>query len=75
MYTPQFSDTASISVRRLAWAIEKPMGAAVDLMVSLLPSIVDPSIICPACRDKTKCKNCIFITKLPAEKETALAAV
>jgi hypothetical protein len=75
MYTPQFSDTASISVRRLAWAIEKPMGAAVDLMVSLLPSLVDSSIVCPACRDRSKCKNCIFITKFSTEQKTALVSV
>jgi len=62
-YSPQFSALASISVRRFAWAIKKPMPAAVDLIVRLMPHVVSPSKICSACQDKTKCLACVFSNK------------
>jgi hypothetical protein len=42
-YSPPFSALAAVSVLRLAWSMGKPMPAAVDLMVRLLPSVLDPS--------------------------------
>ena len=62
-YTPQFSAIASISVRRFAWAIKKPMPAAVDLLVQFMPHFLNPSKICLACQDKSKCPSCIFSQK------------
>ena len=59
-YTPQFSAMAAISVRRLAWSMGKSMPAAVDHIIRLLPSIVDPSKVCLACQDKSKCACCVF---------------
>ena len=40
-YTPQFSSLASISVRRLDWAMGVNMPKAIDILVRLLPSLVD----------------------------------
>ena len=59
-YSPQFSALAAVSVRRLAWAIEKPMTASVDHMVKLLPSLVDPSKVCLSCKDNSACVSCVF---------------
>jgi hypothetical protein len=59
-YSPQFSELAAVSVRRLAWALAKPMPAAVDHMVSLLPSLVDPSKVCLSCQDSSRCSSCVF---------------
>ena len=59
-YSPQFSALAAVSVRRLAWALGKPMPAAVDHMVQLLPSLVDPSKVCLSCLDRTRCSFCAF---------------
>jgi hypothetical protein len=59
-YSPQFSQLAAVSVRRLAWALEMPMPKAVDHMVRLLPSIVDPSKVCLSCKDTTRCASCAF---------------
>ena len=59
-YSPQFSEQAVVSVCRLAWALEKPMTKAVDHMVQLLPSLVDPSKVCLACRDRSRCSCCAF---------------
>ena len=54
-YSPQFSELAAVSVRRLAWAIGVPMPDAVDFMVKLIPSIVEPTKVCFACQDKARC--------------------
>jgi hypothetical protein len=59
-YTPQFSALTAISVRRLAWSKGLSMPAAVDHIVRLLPSIVDSSKVCLACRDNSKCACCVF---------------
>ena len=42
-YTPQFSETASVSVRRFAWFLNKPMTQAVEKIILLLPFILDSS--------------------------------
>ena len=85
MYTPQFSDMASISVRRFAWAMSKSMTATVELMVKLLPTIVDASKICSSCqikdkekykdKFKEKCKLCIFSKQPNPDELAALEAV
>ncbi|GHU86652.1 hypothetical protein FACS189476_00190 [Spirochaetia bacterium] len=70
-YTPQFSEMAAVSVRRLAWAMGEKvkMPAAVNLMVSLLPYLISPGSVCPHCQDKAKCQACIFSTPLSAGGE------
>ena len=74
-YSPQFSAMAAVSVRRLAWAINKPMPAAVDFIIRQLPSIVDPAKICQVCKDSTKCKACTFcFHETPQEQAVFLAA-
>jgi hypothetical protein len=75
MYSPQFSDTATVSVRRLAWAYGKSMPKAVDFMVSLMPSLVDPSKVCLSCKDNTKCRACVFSRKFIQQEQAALAAL
>ncbi|GHV03938.1 hypothetical protein FACS189485_08240 [Spirochaetia bacterium] len=73
-YSPQFSALAAVSVRRLAWAMGKSMPAAVDLMVRLLPSIVDSAKVCLSCQDNTKCQGCIFRSTITPEEKAALLA-
>jgi hypothetical protein len=51
------------------------MPAAVNLMVKLLPTIIDPSKVCLSCQDKQKCQGCIFCKQLDPEELTALEAV
>ena len=75
MYSPQFSDMACVSVRRFSWAMKKSMPFAVDLMVKLLPTIINPSKVCGLCQDKTKCEICIFSKQLNPEELAALEAV
>ena len=72
-YTPQFSSLASISVRRLAWAMGISMPAAINILVRLLPTIVDPSKVCSFCKDKTKCQGCSFNNKTPPKEQDFLS--
>jgi len=71
-YTPQFSEKAAVTVRRLAWALGVPMPKAVDQIISLLPSLFSPSVVCPQCKDKTKCQYCGF-NKAAAAANAALS--
>jgi hypothetical protein len=70
MYTPQFSDSACVSVRRLAWALGSSMPAAVNRLVGLLPVLFEPDLVCQKCKDKTKCGLCVF-SKQVGEQEKA----
>ena len=72
IYPPRFSELAIVSVRRFAWALGKSMPATLDRMVCLLPSIVDPSKVCLACKDTTKCQNCVFKTSLTKQDMVSL---
>jgi recombinational DNA repair protein RecR len=74
LYTPQFSEVASISVRRLAWATNKKMTKTIDLIVKLLPTIVNPSKVCSSCQAK-ECQACIFCKPVNPDELTALEAV
>jgi hypothetical protein len=72
-YSPQFSALSAVSVRRLAWHLGISMPKAVDKMVGLLPSLFAPGVICLACKDNTKCKNCAFYQQHNAAENAALA--
>jgi hypothetical protein len=71
MYTPQFSSRATVTVRRLAWALQVSMPKAVDRAVNALPSVFSPSEVCPFCKDSTKCTLCAF--NQPAAEDAAPA--
>jgi hypothetical protein len=72
MYSPQFTELATVTVRRLAWAMGANMGQAVDLMVKALPGFINAEKVCGLCKDKSKCFVCAF--KHPREMpEKALA--
>ena len=73
-YTPQFSEEAAVSVRRLAWFMGKPMTATVDHMVKLLPSLVDPSKVCLACQDRSRCSSCAFVNHSASPSTLAVLA-
>ena len=60
MYSPNFSELAAVSVRRLAWAMGGNMGQAVDVMVKSLPAFINSEKVCSSCKDKTKCAVCSF---------------
>ena len=67
-YSPQFSEIASVSVRRFAWFLNKPMTQAIEKIIQLLPFIMS-SKVCQACKDSRKCNNCAFSIKKLSEDE------
>ena len=75
MYTPQFSDFATVSVRRLAWALNSNMPAAVNRMVNLLPSVFSAELVCQRCRDNKKCSLCVFSKQVSDNDKAALTAM
>jgi hypothetical protein len=60
MYSPNFSEIAAVTVRRLAWAMGANMGLAVDVMVKSLPAFVNAEKVCSSCKDRSKCDACAF---------------
>jgi len=67
-YSPQLSEKACITIRRLAWAFNVSMPKAIDIIINELSSAFSSSVVCPQCKDKTKCSICGFYQK-PEEKE------
>ena len=59
-YTPELSDEASCTLRRIAWALHMPMTVAMDIIMRVIPLIIDREKVCEGCRDKTRCQDCTF---------------
>jgi hypothetical protein len=59
-YTPELSHSQSATLRRIAWALEKPMTKAMGDIFDYLGHHLDPTKICTSCRDKTRCPDCLF---------------
>jgi hypothetical protein len=74
-YSPQFSETASVSVRRFAWFLNKPMTQAIEKIIQLLPFIMDSSKVCQSCKDSRKCNSCAFnVKKMPEDEQYKILA-
>ena len=71
-YSPQFSEMAAVSIRRLAWALGLSMPKTIDILVNEISLIFSSSVVCPQCKDNTKCKSCGF--HQPAAEKAALSA-
>lgn len=57
-YTPELDRAASGFVRRLAWAINRPMTLVLEELVLHAAEAVDADKVCPACRDRSQCIQC-----------------
>jgi recombinational DNA repair protein RecR len=75
MYTPQFSDTAAVTIRRLAWALGTNMPATVNRLVRLLPALFESAQVCQRCKDSTKCRLCAFSQTVNEQDKAALVAL
>jgi hypothetical protein len=71
-YTPQFTEMATVSIRRLSWALGKKMTATVDHMVQLMLTVYEPTAVCSHCKDKSKCEACIFSLPGSTREETRI---
>jgi recombinational DNA repair protein RecR len=59
-YTPELSQEHSGTLRRIAWALEKPMTKAIEEVFSYLGKALDNKKVCEKCRDKSFCNLCVF---------------
>jgi hypothetical protein len=59
-YTPELSQEESAILRRLAWAIGKPMTTTISRLMQLAAAKANPGFICPHCRDRSICTKCPF---------------
>ncbi|WP_461256881.1 hypothetical protein [Treponema sp. R80B11-R83G3] len=59
-YSPQLSEKACITIRRLAWAFNVSMPKAIDIIINELSSAFSSSVVCPQCKDNAKCAVCGF---------------
>ena len=59
-YTPELSLDYSRTLRRLAWALGMPMTEAMKAVFDYAADVVDRARVCAACKDKTRCQNCVF---------------
>jgi hypothetical protein len=73
LYTPQFTEMATVSIRRLAWALGKKMTTTVDHMVHLMLTVYEPAAVCSHCQDKSKCEACIFSLPGSTREEIRIA--
>jgi recombinational DNA repair protein RecR len=59
-YIPELSFRSSCTLQRIAWALSVSMTNSIERVFEHLPKILDNHKICSACRDKTKCHECLF---------------
>ena len=65
-YTPELSFQSSCTLRRIAWALGVPMTVAIEMVFEAMPRVLDSRRICEACKDKTKCRECVFTLETSA---------
>jgi len=61
-YTPELSDYHSATLRRISWALGRPMTKSIEAVFDAIAQILDKDQICAKCRDP-KCQRgeeCIF---------------
>ena len=62
-YTPELSYQNSCTLRRIAWALDKPMTRALEAIIDYAGKRIDGRMVCEACRDRTRCESCVFSSK------------
>ena len=59
-YTPELSQSASATLRRIAWALGQPMTRTMNAIFIKLPNLMDRKKVCESCRDPSACNICGF---------------
>ncbi|GHU40189.1 hypothetical protein FACS1894190_06770 [Spirochaetia bacterium] len=60
VYTPQLSYHSSEMIRRLSWAFGLPMTKTLETIIKSFPLLVESSLVCSKCKNKTLCSSCVF---------------
>jgi len=59
-YTPELSQSASATLRRIAWSMGKPMSQTMNVIFMKIPNLMNREKICECCRDPSACNICGF---------------
>jgi len=59
-YTPQLSPYHSGTLKRISWALGKPMTKVIDTVFDNVDTFIDPGKVCEKCKDRSRCENCYF---------------
>jgi hypothetical protein len=59
-YTPELSIYHSAVLRRLAWALKRPMTETLFRALDHVVDMVDGHVVCGMCRDDSFCDECPF---------------
>ena len=59
-YTPELSDYHSRTLKRISWALGKPMTKVIDTVFDNVDRFIDPGKVCDKCKDRSRCENCYF---------------
>jgi len=59
-YTPELTESGSATLRRIAWALDKPMSKTLNAIFEKIPSMMDREKVCESCRDPSACSICGF---------------
>jgi len=59
-YTPELSQKHSGTLRRIAWAANKPMTKTIEQIFNFVGNNLDHRKICDACKDDSFCEDCVF---------------
>lgn len=59
-YTPELNESASATLRRIAWSLGKPMTQTMNAIFIKLPTLMDKEKVCETCRDPSACNICGF---------------
>lgn len=59
-YTPQLDRASTVTLRRIAWALGKPMTRTMKAIIIKLPEMMDREEVCRNCKDPSACHICGF---------------
>ena len=59
-YTPELSLESSQTLRRIAWALDKPMTQTLEIVMRDITLFINPQKVCEKCKDDSLCSVCIF---------------
>ena len=59
-YTPELTESASATLRRIAWSLDQPMTRTLSAIFMRIPNLMDRTKVCDSCRDPSACNICGF---------------
>jgi hypothetical protein len=62
-YTPELNQKESAILRRIAWAVKKPMTVTLSFIIQMAAIYADRDRVCFACKDRSFCHDCPFQKK------------